>query len=167
MREAVVRYCAKSGKDFDNILSEMTRRAAGMPCAPNQDICGDNRVAFEMFVSEFYPRIAKYKRDLLRDNQSGVVYEGVTVLGAPHLIAQDEDDITRYIFLYASNWSKDELRTYLQLLAMIVEKKYGGTASQIWCMDLRRGKDFKFKTSVRVLSRCSDAARLYAQLARP
>jgi hypothetical protein len=167
MREAVVQYCAKSGKDFDRILAQMTRRATEIPCSPNQDICADNDRAFRSFADDFYPRVAKFKRDLLRDTQTGIVFEGVTVLGAPHFVAQDEDGNTRYVFLYASNWSPDELKTYLQLLAIIVEKRFAGTAGDIWCMDLRRGKDIKFKASVRVLSRCSDAAKLYAQLAKP
>lgn len=167
MREAAVQYCAKSGQDYDRIQSQMTRRAEEIPCSPNQDICGDNGKAFRSFVNNFYPRITRYKRDLLRDTQTGVVFEGVTISGAPHFIAQDEDGNTRYAFLYASNWPPVQLKTYLQLLAMIVERKYSGTASQIWCMDLRKGKDFKFKSSARISSRCSDAAKLFAQLAGP
>ena len=84
MREAVVRYCAKSGKNFDSILADMIRRAEQMPSSRHQNITGDNEAAFRSFVSDFYPRITKYKRDLLRDAQSGVAYEGVSP-GCPAL----------------------------------------------------------------------------------
>jgi hypothetical protein len=166
MREAVVRYCARGGHGFDDILSQMVRRAEGMPCAPRQDICGDNESALRSFVEDFYPRIGKYKGDLLREHGNGVMYEGIVVTGSPHFVAQDRDGKTRYVFLHASNWSTDDLKTYLQLLAMIVDKKYGADTSHIWGMDLKRGKDIKFKDSPRVLSRCANAAKLYARLAK-
>lgn len=167
MREAAVQYCARSGRDYERIRSQMFRRAGEIPCSPNQDICGDNDKAFQSFVNKFYPRITKFKPALLRENDAGVLFEGVTLSGVPHFIAQDQYGNTRYVFLYASNWPSVQPKTYLELLTIIVEKKYTGTASHIWCMDLRRGKDFKFKSSTRLLTRCSDAARLFAQLARP
>lgn len=166
MREAVVRFCARNAKGFDGILSEMIRRAQGMGGSRGQRIADDNESAFKTFVEEFYPKIGKYKRDLLRDVQDGVVYEGITVLGAPHFVVQDQDEKTRYVFLHAANWSPQQLKTYLQLLAMIVQKKYGGTADQLWCMDLRKGITVKFVGSARLSSHCSDAARHYARLAK-
>ena len=166
MREAVVLYCAKDGNGFDAILAEMLNRARAMGGSRGQQIADDNEVAFRTFVENFYPKIGKYKRDLLRDAQNGIAYEGITLLGAPHFVAQDKAGRTRYVFLYAANWSPQQLKTYLQLLIHIVDKKYSGAADQIWCMDLKRRKTITFSGSTRLSARCVDAAKHYARLAR-
>lgn len=87
-----------------------------------------NENAFRMFVETFYPKISRFKRSLLRDTQSGVTLEGVALLGAPHFLALDQKGETRYIFLYPAKWKPNELKSYLHLLATIVEERYGGVS---------------------------------------
>lgn len=166
MREAVVLFCLKSGEDFDKVLGQLVRRAHEMGGVRGKKIAADNKAAFRMFVEEFYPRIAKFKKNSLHDVQVGVEFEGIMLTGAPHFIAEDQDGNTRFIFLHAAKWSDEQVKIYLQLLSVIIEKKYGGAAEQIWCMSLKNGKTIKFKGSARVLSRCADAAKHYARLAQ-
>ena len=164
MREAVVRFCAGGGDNFEGILSDMKRRAGEMGGVRARKVVADNENAFVSFVENFYPKIAKFKRNLLRDQQSGVSLEGIALLGTPHLIAVDQKGDTRYVFLYAAKWKPDDLKSYLHLLTVIIEGKHGATADQLWCMDLRAGKTHKFKKSERLASRCADAARHYARV---
>jgi hypothetical protein len=165
MREGVVLFCAGGGKDFEKILTVMKRRAEEMGGLRGPRVAADNEDAFRTFVEKFYPKISKFKRSLLRDTQSGVTLEGVALLGAPHFVAVDQTGETRYIFLYPAKWKPNELKSYLHLLATIVEERYGGVSGQVWCMNLRMGKTVKFKRSARLSSRCSDAAKHYARIA--
>jgi hypothetical protein len=165
VREAVVRFCGGGGKDFEEILADMKRRAEVMGGMRGPKVASDNENAFVTFVEEFYPKISKFKRNLLHDTQSGVMLEGVALLGAPHFVAVDQKGETRYVFLYPAKWKPNELKSYLLLLATIVEERYGGMSGQIWCMDLRTGKTVKFKRTARLSSRCSAAAKHYARVA--
>jgi hypothetical protein len=78
----------------------------------------------------------------------------------------DRNGVTRYVFLYPAKWKPDDLKSYLHLLAAIVEERYEGEPEQIWCMDLKTGKTVKFKRTARLGSRCSDAAKHYARIAK-
>jgi hypothetical protein len=164
MREAVIQFCANEGEGFDEILMDMKRRAGASGGRRAAKIASDNENAFINFVEIFYPKIRKFKRNLLRETQTGTTLEGVLLLGAPHFIATDQDGETRYVFLYPSKWKPEELKSYLHLLGAIIEQRFSGECSQIWCMDLRNGKSIKFKSSARLTTRCSDAARHYARV---
>lgn len=71
MREAIVRFCGGGGKDFEEILADMKRRAEVMGGMRGPKVASDNGNAFVTF-GEFYPKIGKFKRNLLHDTQSGV-----------------------------------------------------------------------------------------------
>lgn len=122
-----------------------------------------NEAAFRMFVDVFHPKIKKFKRSFLRDFQRGVEFEGILLAGLPHLEVVDEHGNTRYVFLHAADWDSDDLKAYLELLAVIIERKYGASASDLWCMDLKTGETTAFKGSKRIRKRCVDAARHFAR----
>ena len=165
MREGVVLFCARDGKGFDTILADLIRRAREMGGVRGDEIAVDNEAAFRVFVETFYPKIGKFKRDCLREGQDGVAFQGILLLGAPHFIATDRDGQTRYVFLLSAKWSRRDLKAYLALLSVVVEKQYNGTAKQIWCMDLKSGKTIPFTASTRVRNQCADSAKHYARLA--
>ena len=165
MREAVVRFCAGGGEDFEDILAGVKRRAEEMGGVRGPKVASDNEKAFVSFVEDFYPKITKFKHSLLHDTQSGVTLEGVALLGAPHFVVADQKGQTRYVFLYAAKWKPADLKSYLHLLATIVEERHEGVSSQIWCMDLKTGRTIKFKRTARLSSRCAAAAKHYARVA--
>jgi hypothetical protein len=70
------------------------------------------------------------------------------------------------VFLHAANWSKKDLNAYLELLGIIVEASYGGDNQSLWILDLKNGKEVKWRPSVQVRNRCKGAARLYARIIR-
>lgn len=129
-------------------------------------IAQDNDDAFSTFADVFYPKIAKFRRNLLREQRTGCELEGLTLEGAPHLEVVDQAGKKRHIFLHAANWRKEDLDAYLELLGIVIEARYGGDSSSLWALDLRRGKEIKWRPSVRVRKRCANAAKLYVRLRR-
>jgi len=165
LREAVVSYCRSRGKRHEQILSQLNASALAVTAGGRANPVKDNRAAFDIFVNSFYPRISAFKESFLReDTRAGCAFEGVRLSGLPHLSATDAKGETRYVYLHASKWDEDDLKAYLELLSIIVEDRFGAGSESIWCMDLRTGKDFKWKTSPRMRTKCVNAARLYARL---
>lgn len=164
MREAVARICASRGAGRDEIVAEMTARARLMPGARPAAIAKDNLRAFETFEAAFLPKIARLRRSLLREKQHQCDFEGVNLQGAPHLEVMDGTGNRRYVFLHAAKWPKQDLTAYLELLNLVVAKAYGGKPDNLWVMDLRAGREVKWRPKPRELKRCKDAARLYAKL---
>ena len=164
MREAVVLFCAKRGKDRDVIFQEMIARARNIGGVRGQKMARDNAHAFISFETVFYPKISRFRRNLLREQRTGCEFAGLTLEGGPHFEAADHQGRKRHVFLHAANWSRDDLAAYLELLGIIIEGYYGGDSSTLWVFDLRNGKEIKWQSSSRVRNRCSGAAKLYARL---
>lgn len=162
-REGIALLTAKKGQGSQAILAQVIRRAESM-AGPR--VATDNERAYKNFEAHFLPKIGKLKKSLLHEAQSGVAFEGVNLLGAPHMVVTDRDGNERYVVLLAADWEKDDLFAYLELLRVIVDKQFNGTAASIWCMDLRTGKTVKFLGSNRMRNRCIACARLYARVAR-
>ena len=164
MREGVVLLCARGGRDAGKLANEVASRALQMGgVRRGKPMAAGNEAAFRMFVDVFYPKIKKFKRSFLRDFQAGVEFEGLLLAGSPHLEVIDEHGNTRYVFLHAADWDSDDLKAYLELLAIIIERKYGASASDLWCMDLKSGETIAFKGSKRIRKCCVDAARHFAR----
>jgi hypothetical protein len=118
-----------------------------------------------MFVGDFYPKITHFEKSLLREDAGlGCSFEGVRLGGLPHFGAKDFRGEMRYVYRHASKWDEDDLKAYLELLSIIVADKFDAPATSIWSMDLRTGKDYKWRSSARMRARCVNAARLYARL---
>lgn len=164
LREAAVRYCKSKGKSEADIRRQLALQARAVPAPKGADPVKDNVAAFDIFVSKFVPRISKFEKSLLQaDARGGCVFGNVRLLGSPHFIVTDSSGKSRYVFLLASKWEEDALKAYLELLSVIVEGQFGASSKDIWCMDLRSGKDFKWSGSVRVRGRCEKTADLYAR----
>ena len=160
-REAIVRYCAKGGRDRDRIVAEMRVRAGQIGGTRADILLRDNEAAFQMFESAFYPKIAKFSRSLLREPQPGVRFEELLLLGSPHMEVIDHRGRTRHIYLCCGSRKDPDLKAYLQLLSVIVRKQYGGSTDSVWCLDLRTGEEFKWKPGPRMEARCRRTANLY------
>src|SRR5690348_5329631 len=109
MREAVAQLCASRGRDRNAIVQEMMARAQENRGLRWANRLRDNTNAFDIFETEFFPRIARFRRSYLRDRQEGYDFEGLTLYGAPHLAVTDTDGRTRHVFLHAARWSPDDL----------------------------------------------------------
>lgn len=162
LREAVVKFCAADGQGADEIIKELRRRAEQMT---NLVAAVNNESAFVSFTTQFYPKMGTFKKSHLQEVQDEVILEGLGLRGTPHFSVLDQKGETRYVFLYASKWKPTELSSYLHLLTTIIEGRYGATADQLWCMDLRAGETTKFKKGIRLSSQCAAAARHYVRLA--
>jgi len=160
-REAIVRYCAKGGKDRDRILSELRLRCREIGGARSSIVLRDNEHAFLNFEAAFYPKIGGFSRSLLREPQQGVAFEELLLLGSPHMEVTDNKGRTRYVYLCCGNRKDPDLKAYLQLLSVIVGKHYGAPADSIWCLDLHGRKEFRWKHSARLDARCRRTAKLY------
>ena len=166
MREAVVRLCAGRGKNREKIVSALIAEAQQMSRARGQNPEKDNLSAFESFESACHPRIAKFVRSLLRTPQeNGVAFEGILLTGAPHFEAVDRSGTTRFVFLHASKWTDEDLKAYLELLCVILEKRFGAVDGNLWYMDLRNGKTLTYRASTRMRQRCINAAHHFCRLA--
>jgi hypothetical protein len=165
MREAVVRYCAKGGKERDRIVTQMLSQAHHQPRARGQNPEADNLKAFEVFESSCYPKITKFVRSLLkRPHGPGIPFEAVSLFGSPHLEVTDTNGEARFVFLQASDWKAEHVKAYLELLAVIVETSFGMPAESIWHMNLRSGRVARFRSSKRVRKNCVEAARHYGRI---
>ena len=165
LREAAIKLCRKKGNERDRILAQMITRARSSGGRLGDRIASDNEKAFRVFEEVFFPRIRRFKRDFLRDGHPGVTFaDAVTIFGHPHLEVIDDSGQERLVVLHAAEWKPDELRAYLDLLSVIVEKRFGRDASSIWCMNLRRGTEERVSTSRRLRTKCENAAKLYGRL---
>jgi|SRR5208282_130705 len=165
LREAVVSYCKSHGKRLDHILHQLNDSASRVTASRGANPVKDNRAAFDRFVNEFHPRIAHFEKSFLREDAGlGCAFESVRLGGLPHFSAKDSRGEMRYVYLHASKWAEDDLKAYLELLSIIVEDKFDAPSAAIWCMDLRTGQDYKWKSSTRMRAKCVNAARLYARL---
>ncbi|MBZ5513718.1 MAG: hypothetical protein LAN62_02520 [Acidobacteriia bacterium] len=167
LREAVVSYCQAKGAGRDTIVRIMRSRALSMWGSRGPEVAKANEDAFDKFETLFYPRIRRFQRNLLRDAQKSVNFEGLQLTGAPHFQVIDENDKERYVFLLAAKWKTKDLKAYLELLSIIVQQRFRKPSQTIWCMDLRTGKDFKWSgSSKRMRAKCAKAARLYRRFER-
>jgi hypothetical protein len=163
-REAIVRLCAKEGKDRDRILNDMRTRCREMGGARSPIVLRDNERAFLTFEAAFYSKIGCFSRSLLREPQPGIPFEELLLLGSPHMEVTDSKGRTRYVYLCCGNRKDPDLKAYLQLLSVIVWKHYGAHADSVWCLDLHSGKEFRWRPSARLDNRCRKTAQLYKRL---
>lgn len=164
MREGIVSFCQKRGKGRTAIVQAMIRRASHGGGRRQIKAVNDNVAAFGVFETNFYPRIKKFQRSFLKERQTGVEFQEVTLIGGPHFLVTDRDNKDRYVFLHAAQWDQENLKTYLELLSIIVDEKFDSSGEDIWCMNLRSGKDEKWRRSTRLRNQCIRAAQLYARL---
>jgi hypothetical protein len=165
MREAVIAYCAAGGQGRDRIVARMLADARRQSRARGQNPEADNLHAFVVFEASCYPKITRFVQGLLRRPQGpGVSFEGVFLFGSPHLEVTDGNGEVRYVFLQASDWKEDQVKAYLELLAVVVERTFGQPASSIWHVNLRNGRVAKHRPSKRVRRRCEEAARHYGRI---
>jgi hypothetical protein len=166
MRQAIVEFCTRKGGGKGAILQKLRRLALSLGGSRGPRIARDNEDAFEVFEAEFYPRIRKFRRSLLGERQQRCGFEGVLLVGTPHLIVTDLDGRERYVFLHASSWDEDDLKAYLELLSFILEQRFLANAEDLWCMNLKTGRDAGWRASRRTRAKCAKAANLYAQLVK-
>ena len=165
LREAVVTYCRNDGKRRDQIVKQMTALALSMGGIRGAEAANANDNAFRVFETSFFPRITRFHESFLHtDFKAGCPFEGVTLLGLPHLRVTDDKGGSRYVHLHAAQWEPEDLKAYLELLSVIVENRFKKHADAIWCMDLKSGRDFKWQSRPRMRTKCVKAARLYARL---
>lgn len=166
MRQAIVDFCARKGAGSGAILQTLRRLSLALGGSRGPRIARDNENAFDVFVSNFYPRVKRFRRSLLGEKQQRCSFEGLSLVGTPHLIVTDLDDRERYVFLHASSWDDLDLKAYLELLFYILEQRLGAGPRDLWCMNLRTGDDVKWQPSRRTKGKCAKAAKLYAQLVK-
>lgn len=164
MREAVVAYCAARGQGREQIVQNMIARARAAGGVRGPKVARANLEAFNTFEAVFLPQVARYRRNFLRGKHHSSEFEGLTIEGAPHFEVTDRRGKKRNVFLHAASWSSKELLAYLELLGIIVEEHYGGDSSSIWVLDLKHGREIKWRSSSRVRNRCRAAAKLYARI---
>lgn len=161
-REACVRLSSSGNRERDAIMHDMIATANATPHAPWQDIVNDNIRAFVSFEKSFLPKIKSFDASLLRlPKGEGTNFNGINLHGSPHMIVKDRRGRTRYAYLHPSDWTDDCLKAYLELLTIVVEDQFGGTAGDLWWMDLRTGKTIPWKSSAKTRRECRDAIKHY------
>lgn len=167
LREAVITYCRNRGKRRQDVLTQMHALALSIGGVRGRATAKANDAAFRVFEGNFYPRIQKFRESFLhRDSKLGCDFEGLALLGLPHLRVTDDKDDERFVHLQPAQWSEQDLKAYLELLSIIVEQRFHKSATAIWCMNLKTGKDFKWQSGPRLRARCAKAARLYARFVK-
>ena len=164
MREAVARLCASRNPDREGIVRQMVARARASGGIRGSKVAKDNLAAFQVFEDVFLPQVAKFRRSFLHEKQTRCDFEGLALRGAPHFEVVDREGRKRYVFLHSSDWPSDDLSAYLELLGILVEKRYGSDPKTLWIMDLKKRKELRWRPSVRIRKRCSNAAKLYRRV---
>lgn len=166
LREAVALYCKSKGRHYNEATHLIETKARGVPAAKSADPLRDNRDAFDSFVTNFYPRIHSFKKSFLSAEEDGCPFGNIDLVGSPHYLVGDQAEVDRYVVLLPSKWERADTNAYLELLAVIIQQRYGATAQSLWCMDLRSGRDFTWKSSPRLRARCEKTAAVYARLVK-
>lgn len=159
-RETAVAYASLATKDAANLRSLLYSRAVQMGTKKMAD---DNVRAFDVFVNNCAGKLGRFKRSLLRDESVAVDLQGIGVSGNAHFAAE-RTGAEEFVFLLAADWTPDDLQAYLEILSMILSRRYGRNL-QIVCADARNGKVSKFKSRTRMRKRCEDALKHYARVA--
>jgi hypothetical protein len=166
LRDGAVAYCKDGSPRLDEIAAQVEAGAQRVSASRGANPVRDNLDAFGSFVRNFYPRIREFERNRVRDGKkSGCAFCGLELIGLPHFSVIDSTGKSRHVLLHASKWEENDLKSYLELLSIIIENKLGGRPDSLWCMDLRNGKDLNWRSSRRIRSKCESAARLYARIA--
>ena len=111
LREVVASYCKTRGKRLDHIVQQLNLSASAVTARRGANPVKDNRTAFDMFVSAFYPRISNFEESFLREEaKPGCAFEGVLLGGLPHFSAIHGLGEKRFVYLQASKWDEDDLK---------------------------------------------------------
>lgn len=161
LREAIAKFAKNPANGSEAIVAEMVARARA---AGGNKVAAANERAFREFEASFLPRDRAFRRDFLRDDHLGAEFGGLLLKGRPHLSVADHVGAERFVFLHAADWKDEDLQSYLHLLSVVVKFRFGAEPESIWCMNLRTGRDERFRPGPRLASKCERAARLYARL---
>ena len=166
VREAIVKFTARSGVDRDEIYEEMSRRAFEVVHTTQQDPVKDNQRCFAAFEESFFPKIRSFEQSLLKVPQvEGTFFSGIILKGLPHMIVADSKGKRRFVYLYPSSWKDHELDAYMELLTIIVESEFGADACDLWCMGLKTGVTIpRTRSKSRTRQACRDAAKLFKRM---
>jgi|ERR1700722_7800880 len=164
VRDAVVQFSATRGRNRDGLVREIRAQIRPERRWPNR--LADNLDAFENFSENFFPRIARFRRNFLHQQKDALLFEGLELNGGPHFEVVDSNGATRHVFLHAAKWKPNDLAAYLELLGVIIEADFGGDSKSMWVMDLKSGKDIKWKSKPALRRRCIGTARLFARFLR-
>jgi hypothetical protein len=164
MRDGIVQFCARRGRNADDIKREIRAQIRPEQRWPNR--LADNLDGFECFGEDFFPRINRFRHSFLHQRKDPCQFEGLDVNGGPHFEVIDEHGETRHVYLHAAKWKPNDLAAYLELLGIIIETDYGGDPKSMWVMDLRSGKDVKWKSRPAMRKRCVGTAQLFAKFLR-
>jgi hypothetical protein len=65
----------------------------------------------------------------------------------------------------SAGWQERETEAFCELLTVTVESRYGGTARDVWFLDLREGKRVRWNASKKsVRKKCEKAAEFLVTL---
>lgn len=141
LREAIVAELERPGSGEERLHTAWEQ--VPEPLTPSQaSVRRRSFAAFHTFLDVFRPRIARLLESYLGEDYQPepVEFRGHKLEGRFHMAVETPRGETRYVYLHASEWSREQIDAFLELLAVIAEKRHGADRSAVWFFDLPTGE---------------------------
>jgi len=146
-------------QEIYDCVTKLAEKAGGARCA------SANVKALQVFENRFTPTIDSPGDNFMEFSAPGVDFAGAELIGGPHFSVIGKAADTKFVYLHPSNWKEEQTEAFCELLTVVLEKKFGAGACDLWFLDLRSGKRLPWpKSKPRVRRKCEQAARLLARL---
>jgi hypothetical protein len=149
---------SEQAQDIYRCVAELAEKAGGAKCARA------NVIALQVFENRFLRSIRSAKDNYMEFTAPGVDFGGAELISGPHFSISDTSSSLRFVYLHPSNWKQEQTEAFCELLTVVLEKKFGAGARDLWFLNLRNGKRIPWKSKARVRAKCEKAARLLIRL---
>lgn len=163
LRSGAFRMASRNAPDSTSIygdVSNLAMKAGGDRCRKA------NVQALQQFETIFLPDIAKAQSSFMESPEPLVDFGPIQLVGGSHFSVLDTKSQRKFVYLQPSaGWQERETEAFCELLTVTVESRYGGTARDVWFLDLREGKRVRWNASKKsVRKKCEKAAEFLVTL---
>lgn len=160
LRQAILAELSEGGTGKQTLERYLSTRKS---TALLKSVGKRSRTAFDRFLLDVRPEITALDENLLsvRDQSPSVYWESFELSGRFHFSYYDADKVLNYAYVNAADWAAPKKEAYLELLAIIAERRYSAKRQQVVLIDLM-GKSAlwrpnkTFKSTRRELARTLD-----------
>ena len=158
--EMVTKGAAQDHKGIYGSVATLALKAGGASCQKA------NLDGLKKFENLFLPQLPSAKSNFMDGNEQPVDFGPVQLVGGPHFSASDKNGKQAFVYLHPSaSWSEEETEAFCELLTVTVESRHGGSARDVWFLDLRSGKRVPWNNSKKLVRRkCQRAAEFLVAL---
>lgn len=140
LKQAIVEDLEKPGTGTEQLRTRLFSEEPTTPAAAS--VRERSLAAFAVFQERFRPRIARLLENYTSPDYqpAPVEFHGHLLEGRFHMAIETPRGETKYVYLHASEWSSEVIEPFLELLAVIAEKRHGADRSAVWFFHLGKGQ---------------------------